>query len=117
MIPLKLVSGPFTQDASAQDKANLVEPGVFFVSQRIALSRADVIAALSAAALARAVELARIGEPVLRNLALDAKVQPEGEVEVLGVVATAEVQLDVRAMAALPARQAPAAPAVPPRAA
>ena len=117
MTQIKLVSGPLAQEASAQDKANLVEPGVFSVSQRIALSRAEVIAALSAAVLARAVELARVGEPVLRNLVLDAKILPDGGVEVLGVVATAEAQLDARAMAALPARPAPAAQAASPRAA
>jgi hypothetical protein len=110
MTQIKLVSGSFAQDPSAPDKANLVEPNTFFVSQRVALSRAEVIAALSAAALARAVELARVGEPVLRNLTLDAKILPDGGVEILGVLATAEVQIDARAVAALPARPAPTTP-------
>jgi hypothetical protein len=84
----------------------------YFVSQRITLSREEVVAALSAAVLARSGELARFGTPRLCSLELDAKVLPGAGVDVVGLVATVEAQLDAGLVAALsgaPALPAPAA--------
>jgi len=108
--------------AAGPERAALSEPEIgeamtegaqinpYFVSQRISLSRNDVIDALRAAVLSRAGELARFGEPNVRQLALDAKVSQNAGVDILGVVATVEAQLDAALVAALspPALSVPA---------
>jgi hypothetical protein len=81
----------------------------YYVTQDIALSRQEVIAALSAAVLARAGELARFGAPRLRNLALDARVSANGA-DIAGVVATVEAPLEAGLVAALVALPPPGRP-------
>ncbi|CAH2605606.1 protein of unknown function (plasmid) [Rhodovastum atsumiense] len=88
-----------------QPTANLPAlPNTYYVSQDITLTRQEVIAALSAAVLARAGELARFGAPRLRSLALDAKISIHGA-DIAAVIATVEAPLEpslVAALAALP---------------
>ena len=72
-----------------------------FVSQQVTLDRAEVIAALAEAVLAKATELSRFGEPRLRNLALDATVGEGDAVDIVGVVAVIEAPLDPAVLALL----------------
>ena len=78
------------------------------VSQEIRLTRQEVVDILAAAVLTNADSLARFGEKRLRSLALDARVV-NGAVEIAGVVAVVEAQLDPRLVAALgePAAEKP----------
>ncbi len=97
------------QSASEVQQA---EPALRFVSQQVTLDRAEVVAALGEAVLAKATELSRFGEPRLRDLVVDATIGEGDAVDIVGVIATIEAPLDPAVLALLstsvqPARHGP----------
>ena len=78
-----------------------------FVSHTVRLSRADVLEALRAAALARAGSRLALADAAARSVELDTRVLPGGDVQIDGAVVTIEARLPDQVLAVLRAQVEP----------
>jgi hypothetical protein len=78
-----------------------------FVSHTVRLSRADVLEALRAAALARAGSRLALADAAARGVELDTRVLPGGDVQIDGAVVTIEARLPDQVLAVLRAQVEP----------
>ena len=78
-----------------------------FVSHTVRLSRADVLEALRAAALARAGSRLALADAAARGVELDTRVLPSGDVQIDGAVVTIEARLPDQVLAVLRAQVEP----------
>ena len=78
-----------------------------FVNHTVRLSRADVLEALRAAALARAGSRLALADAAARSVELDTRVLPGGDVQIDGAVVTIEARLPDQVLAVLRAQVEP----------